>query len=139
MVSADGGQSWAEAALQEPVLPKAFARFRAPWNWDGGPAVLLSRAWDEAGNVQQFLEKPDPGEITGNTINAGIYVLEPSTFDRIPKGTNWSIERSFFPSLVERHDTFVASIYDGYWIDIGTPEKYLQVHRDIMEIGRAHV
>ena len=37
MVSADGGKSWAEAALQEPVLPKAFTRFRMPWRWDGGP------------------------------------------------------------------------------------------------------
>jgi sulfane dehydrogenase subunit SoxC len=52
MVSADGGRSWAEAALQSPVLPKAFARFRAPWRWDGGPAVLQSRAWDEAGYAQ---------------------------------------------------------------------------------------
>lgn len=52
MVSADGGRSWAEAALQEPVQPKAFTRFRAPWRWDGGPAVLLSRAWDETGDVQ---------------------------------------------------------------------------------------
>jgi sulfane dehydrogenase subunit SoxC len=52
MVSADGGQSWAQAALQEPVLSKAFTRFRVPWNWNGGPAVLQSRAWDEAGNAQ---------------------------------------------------------------------------------------
>jgi sulfane dehydrogenase subunit SoxC len=52
MVSADGGNSWAPAALQEPVLSKAFTRFRMPWRWDGGPAVLQSRAWDEAGNVQ---------------------------------------------------------------------------------------
>jgi sulfane dehydrogenase subunit SoxC len=52
MVSADGGQSWAEAALQAPVQSKAFTRFRVPWRWDGGPAVLLSRASDEAGNVQ---------------------------------------------------------------------------------------
>jgi sulfane dehydrogenase subunit SoxC len=52
MVSADGGTSWAQAALQEPVLPKALTRFRLPWNWNGGPAVLQSRAWDEAGNVQ---------------------------------------------------------------------------------------
>ncbi|MGI9259381.1 MAG: sulfite dehydrogenase [Gammaproteobacteria bacterium] len=56
MVSADGGESWAEAALQEPVLPKAFTRFRAPWRWDGGPAVLQSRAWDEAGEVQPARE-----------------------------------------------------------------------------------
>ena len=52
MVSADGGQSWVEAALQAPVLPKAFTRFRAPWRWDGGPAILQSRAWDEANHVQ---------------------------------------------------------------------------------------
>jgi sulfane dehydrogenase subunit SoxC len=52
MVSADGGQSWAQAALQEPVLSKAFTRFRLPWRWNGGPATLLSRAWDQSGNVQ---------------------------------------------------------------------------------------
>jgi sulfane dehydrogenase subunit SoxC len=52
MVSADGGQSWAQAALQEPVHSKAFTRFRIPWRWDGGPAVLQSRAWDEAGYAQ---------------------------------------------------------------------------------------
>ena len=52
MVSADGGRSWAQAALQEPVLSKAFTRFRAPWRWNGGPAILQSRAWDEAGNAQ---------------------------------------------------------------------------------------
>ena len=52
MVSADGGRSWAQAALQDPVPAKAFARFRAPWRWDGGAAILQSRAWDEAGNAQ---------------------------------------------------------------------------------------
>ena len=88
---------------------------------------------DAHGNVQRFLEKPGEDEITCNTINAGIYILEPDTFDRIPKDTAWSIERSFFPSLIERGETFVAYVYDGYWIDIGTPAKYLQVHRDIMD------
>jgi len=52
MVSADGGNSWGEAALQAPVQDKAFARFVMPWRWDGTPAILQSRAWDEAGNVQ---------------------------------------------------------------------------------------
>jgi sulfane dehydrogenase subunit SoxC len=51
-VSADGGQSWASAALQAPVLSKALTRFRTPWNWDGRPVILQSRATDEAGNVQ---------------------------------------------------------------------------------------
>jgi len=88
---------------------------------------------DPHGNILRFLEKPNPDEITCDTINAGIYVLEPETFDRIPKDTPWSIERSFFPSLVERKETFVAYVYRGYWIDIGTAEKYMQVHRDIMD------
>ena len=88
---------------------------------------------DAQGNVSRFLEKPGEDEITCNTINAGIYVLEPDTFDRIPENVAWSIERSFFPSFIDRGETFKAWIYRDYWIDIGTPEKYMQVHRDIMD------
>jgi sulfane dehydrogenase subunit SoxC len=51
-VTADGGKTWADAALQGPVNPKAFTRFHIPWKWDGTPAVISSRAWDESGNVQ---------------------------------------------------------------------------------------
>ena len=88
---------------------------------------------DGQSNIKRFIEKPKPEEITTNHINAGIYILEPDTFDRIPSEVPWSIERSYFPSLIERNETFVAYIYNGYWIDIGTPEKYVQVHRDIMD------
>jgi sulfane dehydrogenase subunit SoxC len=51
-VSTDGGRTWALAALNEPVLPKALTRFRLPWHWDGRPSILMSRATDEAGDVQ---------------------------------------------------------------------------------------
>ena len=51
-MSADGGQSWAPAALQGPILPKAPVRFRAAWQWNGGAAVLQSRATDDTGMVQ---------------------------------------------------------------------------------------
>lgn len=85
------------------------------------------------GRVRRFLEKPNPDEITCDTINAGIYVLEPDTFDRIPKDVSYSIERTYFPSLIERQDMFVAYIDRGYWIDIGTPEKYIQVHHDMFD------
>jgi NDP-sugar pyrophosphorylase family protein len=88
---------------------------------------------DRDGNIQRFVEKPGADQITTNNINAGIYVLEPDTFDRIPSEVAWSIERSYFPSLIERGETFVGYVYDGYWIDIGTPDKYRQVHRDIMD------
>ena len=85
------------------------------------------------GRVRRFLEKPNPDEITCDTINAGIYVLEPETFDRIPKDVSYSIERAYFPSLIERQELFVAYVDRGYWIDIGTPEKYVQVHRDMFD------
>jgi sulfane dehydrogenase subunit SoxC len=52
LVSADGGQSWGEAALDEPITAKAFVRFRMPWRWDGQPAILTSRAFDDSGAVQ---------------------------------------------------------------------------------------
>jgi NDP-sugar pyrophosphorylase family protein len=97
------------------------------------PAAYGLVETDPRANVSRFIEKPDPKQITCDTINAGIYVLEPGTFDRIPANEPYSIERSYFPSLIERGETFVAYIYNGYWIDIGTPEKYMQVHRDIMD------
>ncbi len=86
---------------------------------------------DGDGNVRRFLEKPKADEITCDTINAGIYVLEPDTLERIPKDTVYSIERGYFPSLVANRETFIAYVERGYWIDIGTPEKYRDVHRDI--------
>jgi len=87
---------------------------------------------DADGNILAFLEKPSPDQIRCDTINAGIYVLEPETLDRIPADTVYSIERGYFPSLIQEQATFLASIYRGYWIDIGTPEKYRQAHHDIM-------
>jgi sulfane dehydrogenase subunit SoxC len=56
-VSADGGASWADAALSPPVLAKSFTRFRMAWRWNGGPAVLKSRATDETGAVQPTRER----------------------------------------------------------------------------------
>lgn len=56
-VSADGGKTWAEAELQQPVLDKCFTRFRIPWRWSGQPAVLKSRATDETGYVQPERER----------------------------------------------------------------------------------
>ncbi len=65
-VSADGGKSWAEAHLDEHVLPKCLTRFRAAWDWDGGPAVLMSRAVDDTGSLQ-----PDrAGVLAGRAPNA---------------------------------------------------------------------
>jgi NDP-sugar pyrophosphorylase family protein len=88
---------------------------------------------DPDGRVRRFIEKPkDPSQITTNNINAGIYILDTDTLGLMPPATRYSIERSFFPSLLERGDRVGAHVHRGYWIDIGTPEKYLQAHRDIL-------
>jgi mannose-1-phosphate guanylyltransferase len=87
---------------------------------------------DADGNVRAFIEKPSPDEIRCDTINAGVYILEPDTLDRIAPNTVSSIEREYFPSLIARKETFVAHVHRGYWIDIGTPDKYRKAHRDIM-------
>jgi len=89
MVSADGGKSWAQAALQQPVHSMAFTRFRVPWRWDGGPAVLQSRAWDEGGNAQ-----PTRAQLVaarGETTRVPAVNAFPSQhYNAI---TSWSIER----------------------------------------------
>jgi len=87
---------------------------------------------DASSRVLRFVEKPDPSQITTDTINAGIYVLESRLLDLIPAGQNHSIERGFFPTLLKRGDLVRAHVHRGYWIDIGTPEKYRQVHRDVL-------
>jgi len=93
---------------------------------------------DAAGRVSRFVEKPEPSQVTTDTINAGIYVLQTSTLALIPAGIPHSIERSFFPALLRRGDLVRAHVHRGYWIDVGTPETYLQVHRDILR-GRFQV
>ena len=99
------------------------------------PAAYGLVEFDESGRVRRFLEKPKPSEITTDTINAGIYVLETSTLELMPAATNHSIERAFFPDLLSRGDLVRAHVHAGYWIDIGTPEKYLQLHRDVLGGG----
>jgi mannose-1-phosphate guanylyltransferase len=82
------------------------------------------------GEVQAFVEKPLPGTAPTSWINAGTYVLEPSVLDGIPDGLPVSIERETFPRLLERRGRLFAHGTDDYWLDIGTPEKYLQAQRD---------
>src|SRR5512139_2435431 len=89
------------------------------------------------GRVQGFLEKPSWEEVSTNTINAGVYVLEPELLRFFPPG-HCSIERDFFPRLLQERVPFYGFVHGGYWLDIGTSEKYLQAHRDLLEEpGRA--
>ena len=87
---------------------------------------------DENGLVRGFIEKPPPGEAPTNLINAGVYVMEPEILKRIPEGTVWSSEHSLFPELVEAEELYAVGS-DAYWMDIGTPQKYLQANMDAVE------
>lgn len=85
---------------------------------------------DAGGRVTMFREKPKKGEVDSRLINAGTYVLEPDVLAEISPGVAVSIERDVFPRLLPRGIYALPS--SAYWLDIGTPEKYLQVHRDIL-------
>ena len=87
---------------------------------------------DADGRVLRFIEKPGPDEITTHNINAGVYVLEPSVLKYMPKGEPYSFERGLFPTLLEKKERVQSFVLDGYWIDIGTPQNYLEVHHDIL-------
>lgn len=89
------------------------------------------------GRVKRFLEKPKPEELDAlgglNTINAGTYILEPHLLDLIPAGENYSFEYGLFPQLLERGEAFFAHIPEKtYWLDIGTPARYMQAHQDLL-------
>jgi mannose-1-phosphate guanylyltransferase len=83
----------------------------------------------EDGSVEAFLEKR-PGPAPTNRINAGAYVLEREVVERVPPGRAVSIERAIFPELVG--DGLYGYLSDGYWIDIGTPERYLEATYDLL-------
>ena len=87
---------------------------------------------EKSGKIIRFLEKPAANEITVNTINAGTYVLEPEVLQWIPAAQSYSFERGLFPLMLRDHRPMYAYVSQGYWIDIGTPQKYLQVHQDIL-------
>ncbi len=87
---------------------------------------------DADGSVREFIEKPRPGQIDTNLISAGAYVLEREILELMgPAGTNISIEREVFPALIGNRLFGYAAT--GYWLDIGTPERYLQGTFDILE------
>ena len=87
---------------------------------------------DTQGRVTRFLEKPAWSEVTTNMINAGTYILEPDILAKIPPRTKVSIERVTFPLLLEEGEPVYAYPSSAYWLDTGTPEKYLQLHRDLL-------
>jgi mannose-1-phosphate guanylyltransferase len=97
------------------------------------PSVYGVVETEADGRVRSFSEKPRADEISVNTINAGTYILDPSVLDLIPSSESYSFEYGLFPKMLMRGDRFYAHVPEGaYWLDIGAPARYLQVHHDIL-------
>ncbi len=117
-------------ALQEQHERTAAVLSLALYPVDDPTSYGLVRRADD-GKVLGFYEKPDPAQIDTDEISAGAYVVEREVLDLIPPGRKVSIEREVFPRLVGQG--LYGRRLEGYWMDIGTPQRYLQASWDILE------
>jgi mannose-1-phosphate guanylyltransferase len=115
------------------------------FHWDrGAEATILLVSVEEPsaygvvptapdGRIMGFVEKPPPGKAPTNFINAGVYIFEPTVLRNIPTGEVWSAEHQLFPGLVDTGAAFYGLEMNGYWMDIGTPAKYLKANIDVLK------
>lgn len=93
---------------------------------------------DKAGRILRFLEKPSWGEVFSDTINTGIYILEPEVLDYIPEGGEFDFSNDLFPLLLEKKQPIYGYIAPGYWKDVGSLHEYRQANLDVLQ-GRVVV
>jgi mannose-1-phosphate guanylyltransferase len=87
---------------------------------------------DSNQRITRFVEKPKREQVVCNMINAGAYVIETEILKRIPEGKRCMFEHDIFPSLIAKGEPVFGYPTDVYWIDMGTPEKYLQLNGDLL-------
>lgn len=87
---------------------------------------------NEAGKIEKFLEKPSWGEVFSDTINTGIYVIEPEILEYIPKGDNYDFAKDLFPALMAKGIDLMSFSATGYWRDVGNPDSYREAYDDIL-------
>src|SRR5271165_4720635 len=97
--------------------------------------IVITR---EDGSIERFLEKPTWGQVFSDTINTGIYVLEPEIFDYIDEGQSVDFSSEVFPAVLESGRLIYGYVTKGYWEDVGTTGAYLKAHQDILD-GRVSV
>lgn len=97
--------------------------------------IVITR---DDGSIERFLEKPSWGQVFSDTINSGIFVLEPEIFDHIEAGRPVDFSSEVFPALLEAKEPLFGAVGEGYWEDVGTLEAYLRAHKDILD-GRVKV
>lgn len=87
---------------------------------------------NDDGKIEKFLEKPSWGEVFSDTINTGIYIIEPEILEYIPRNENYDFGKDLFPSLMREGIELMAGHAEGYWRDVGNPESYRDVYDDIL-------
>ena len=92
--------------------------------------IVITR---EDGSIERFLEKPTWGQVFSDTINTGIFVLEPEIFDFIPPDRPVDFSSEVFPAILEAGKPLFGSVAEGYWEDVGTLEAYVSAHKDVMD------
>jgi mannose-1-phosphate guanylyltransferase/phosphomannomutase len=88
---------------------------------------------DEEGRIERFLEKPSWGQVFSDTINTGIYVLEPEVLKHVPTDRPYDFSKELFPLLLEMGRPLYGFVMDGYWQDIGNLDQYRQANFDALE------
>lgn len=116
------------------TLSIALAPVDEPWHF--GVAEV-----DPDERILGFVEKPRPEEAKSNLINAGTWIFEPEVLDYVPEAgaRDGSLERVTFPALIRAGRRVQGFAWGGYWIDIGSPERYLQANRDLLDEEAAAV
>lgn len=84
------------------------------------------------GRINQFLEKPSWGEVFSDTVNTGIYILEPEVLNYVPEGQMFDFSKDLFPLLLKNREPLFGVVLSGYWCDIGDLRQYLQAHFDFL-------
>lgn len=87
---------------------------------------------DKDKKIVGFLEKPTWDEVLSDTINTGVYIIEPEILDYIPKNENFDFSKDLFPALLKKGIDLWGCKIDGYWRDVGNPKSYRDVHKDIL-------
>src|SRR5579863_5828693 len=93
---------------------------------------------NESGHITQFLEKPSWGEVFSDTINTGIYVIDPKIFSYFEKNKPFDFSQELFPMMLKNGDPLYGYVANGYWCDVGNLPEYMRANADVLQ-GRVDV
>ncbi|MGC8786754.1 MAG: sugar phosphate nucleotidyltransferase, partial [Anaerolineae bacterium] len=124
------------AIIQYHKTQKAVATltlYRVPNPLEYGVVIL-----NGDGRIREFQEKPSWGQVISDTVNTGIYVLEPQVLELFEAGKPFDFSKDLFPILLDRGEPLYGYVSEGYWCDIGNIQEYIRASSDVLE-GRVHL